>query len=121
GTTTVTERVLPNPGLALFNIVDTPGTNSLVKKHQEITERFIPRADLVLFVTSIDRPFSESEHQFLTLLSDRWRRKIVFVLTKIDTHAESDVAPRRGVHPGQLQAVLRVRARGVPGGGGDQW
>src|SRR5512138_3125518 len=38
-----------------ITLVDTPGTNSIVKRHQEITEDYIPRADLVLFVTSIDR------------------------------------------------------------------
>ena len=44
-----------------INIVDTPGTNAVIRKHEEITSEFVPRADLVLFVTSADRPFTESE------------------------------------------------------------
>ncbi|MFH0947145.1 MAG: dynamin family protein, partial [Planctomycetota bacterium] len=87
----VYEREHPNELLRLFNMVDTPGTNSIVRKHQAITESFLPKADLTLFVTSIDRPFSESEHQFLNLISDRWRKKILFILTKIDTHEPADV------------------------------
>ena len=29
-----------------FNVVDTPGTNTMVAEHQTITEGFVPRADL---------------------------------------------------------------------------
>lgn len=87
----VYEREHPNELLRLFNMVDTPGTNSILRKHQDITEAFLPKADLTLFITSIDRPFSESEHQFLNLISDRWRKKILFILTKIDTHEPQDI------------------------------
>jgi len=38
-----------------INIVDTPGTNAIIQRQQQITEDFVPRADLVLFVTSADR------------------------------------------------------------------
>ena len=31
-------------------IVDTPGTNTIISHHQEITERFIPVSDLIVFV-----------------------------------------------------------------------
>src|SRR6266513_2098523 len=44
------ERHLPIPFLRDFNVVDTPGTNTMVAEHQRITESFIPRADLILFV-----------------------------------------------------------------------
>lgn len=89
----VYEKVHPNKLLKLFNMVDTPGTNSIVQRHGEITLSFIPKADLTLFITSIDRPFSESEHQFLNYVNARWRKKVIFILTKIDTHPEADVAP----------------------------
>ena len=73
----------PVPWLQEINVVDTPGTNSVIREHQEITEAFVPRADLVLFVTSADRPFSESERQFLTGVR-AWGKKIVIVINKID-------------------------------------
>ncbi|MCB9118242.1 MAG: dynamin family protein [Caldilineaceae bacterium] len=47
---------LPVEWLREVNLVDTPGTNAIIQRHQEITEHFIPRSDLVLFVTSADRP-----------------------------------------------------------------
>jgi len=73
----------PVEWLREINIVDTPGTNAIVRRHQQITEQFIPRADLVLFVTSVDRPFSESERLFLQRIRE-WGKKVVIVLNKID-------------------------------------
>jgi small GTP-binding protein len=69
--------------LAELNIVDTPGTNAIIRHHEAITQQFVPRSDLVLFVTSADRPFTESERQFLEKIRD-WGKKVLIVLNKID-------------------------------------
>ena len=69
--------------LAELNIVDTPGTNAIIREHELITNQFVPRADLVLFVTSADRPFTESERAFLETIRN-WGKKVVIVLNKID-------------------------------------
>ncbi|MBK8045696.1 MAG: dynamin family protein [Anaerolineales bacterium] len=74
---------LPVEWLREINLVDTPGTNAVIQRHQEITELFVPRSDLVLFVTSADRPFSESERAFLERIRS-WGKKIVVVVNKID-------------------------------------
>jgi len=66
-----------------IHIVDTPGTNAVIREHERITADFIPRADLVLFVTSADRPFTETERAFLEQIRD-WGKKIVIVINKID-------------------------------------
>jgi len=69
--------------LAELSIVDTPGTNAIMREHELITTQFVPRADLVLFVTSADRPFTESERLFLENIRN-WGKKVVIVLNKID-------------------------------------
>jgi len=66
-----------------INIVDTPGTNAVIREHEAITAGFVPRADLVLFVTSADRPFTETERAFLEQIRG-WGKKIVIVINKID-------------------------------------
>ncbi len=66
-----------------INIVDTPGTNAVIREHEEITSRFVPRADLVLFVTSADRPFTETERAFLEQIRD-WGKKVVVIINKVD-------------------------------------
>lgn len=74
---------VPVPWLKQISLVDTPGTNAVVQGHQEITEDFVPRSDLVLFVTSCDRAFTESERTFLELVK-QYNKKVVVVLSKID-------------------------------------
>ena len=66
-----------------ISIVDTPGTNAIIREHEEITSLFVPRSDLILFVTSADRPFTESERLFLEQIQS-WGKKIVLVINKID-------------------------------------
>ena len=63
--------------------VDTPGTNVIIDGHRQITDKYIPHADLVLFVTSADRPFTESETSFIRQIQ-AWSKKIVFVVNKAD-------------------------------------
>lgn len=77
------ELMYPAPLLRDLTIVDTPGTNALDRRHEAITAEFVPRSDLVVFVTSADRPFSESERAFLERIR-QWGKKVVVVLNKVD-------------------------------------
>jgi GTP-binding protein EngB required for normal cell division len=77
------ERTHPATLLREMTVVDTPGTNAVIRRHEELTREFVPRSDLILFVTSADRPFSESERSFLEHLRE-WGKKIVFVVNKVD-------------------------------------
>jgi ribosome biogenesis GTPase A len=72
-------------------IVDTPGTNSIVEHHQEITERFIPHSDLIVFVFEAKNPYRQSAWQFLDFINEEWRRKIIFVLQQKDLMEEADL------------------------------
>src|SRR6478735_12192529 len=77
----------PVPLLRDLHIVDTPGTNAIIREHERITAEFVPRSDLVLFVTSVDRPFTETERAFLEQIRG-WGKKIVIVINKIDILTE---------------------------------
>jgi small GTP-binding protein len=79
----------PTPLLRDLSIVDTPGTNAIFREHERLTSEFVPQADLVLFVTSADRPFTESERAFLQDIRD-WGKKIVVVINKIDLLERDD-------------------------------
>lgn len=75
-----------------FNIVDTPGTNTIVAEHQTITEQFLPLADLVLFVFSATNPWAASAWDFLKLISKRWLKRVVFVLQQSDLRSPEEIA-----------------------------
>jgi len=93
--------------LSEISIVDTPGTNAIIREHEEITSQFVPRSDLVLFITSADRPFTESERAFLEKIRD-WGKKVVIVLNKIDIlQNEEDLA--------KIEAFITQNARNLLG------
>jgi len=87
------ERAEPEPHLSVvsapidllreLHIVDTPGTNAIMREHERITAEFVPRSDMVLFVTSSDRPFTETERAFLQRIAD-WGKKVVIIVNKAD-------------------------------------
>ncbi|KNC45947.1 dynamin family protein [Thecamonas trahens ATCC 50062] len=79
------------------SIVDTPGTNAVVEKHDSIARHFVPRADTVLFLTTFDKSISHSEREFLTDIA-QWGKKIVAVVNKIDIVDAGE--------PGEVDAVL---------------
>jgi small GTP-binding protein len=78
-------RVLRYPAEMLreIHIVDTPGTNAVLRRHEAIAREFVPRSDMVIFVTSADRPFTESEREFLDNIR-QWGKKIAIVINKVD-------------------------------------
>jgi GTPase SAR1 family protein len=87
----LTERYRPIPFLKNFNIVDTPGTNTIVATHHEITTSYVPLADLIVFVFSVANPWAASAWEFLRLLGNRWKKNIVFVLQQADLRSPEEV------------------------------
>ena len=85
-----------------LDIVDTPGTNSIERMEEAITREFVPRADLLLFVTSLLQPLTASELDFLTHIRE-WGKKVVFVVNGIDRRNDD----------GQLDRVREYLAREV--------
>jgi len=73
----------PAEFLREINIVDTPGTNAIIRRHEQLTQEFVPRSDLVIFVTSADRPFTESERAFMERIRE-WGKKVIILLNKTD-------------------------------------
>jgi small GTP-binding protein len=76
-------REYPAEFLDEITVVDTPGTNAIIREHEQLTQQFVPRSDIVLFVTSADRPFTESEREFMASIRD-WGKKIVVIINKVD-------------------------------------
>jgi small GTP-binding protein len=102
-------RVVSAPAELLreIHIVDTPGTNAIMREHERLTAEFVPRSDLVIFVTSADRPFTETERVFLQSIRD-WGKKIIIAVNKVDIfEREADVA--------EVVAFVRDSARRLLG------
>ena len=98
-----------------IHIVDTPGTNAIIREHEAITAEFVPRSDLVLFVTSADRPFTETERAFLEQVRG-WGKKVVVVINKIDIlESARDVEDGPHVRRRERARAARLQPGDLPG------
>ncbi len=82
---------LPVEILREIAIVDTPGTNTIVEHHQEITEQFIPASDLIVFVFEAKNPYRQSAWDFFKYIHGDWRKKTIFVLQQKDLATEQEL------------------------------
>ena len=106
-----------------FNIVDTPGTNTIVANHQEITENFVPMADLIVFVFAVTNPWAASAWDFLRLIGQQWKKNIVFVIQQADLRDPDEVeivcqASRSNCFANsgsELSDFCRLGEKGLPG------
>ena len=72
------------PLLSDLCVIDTPGTNAIMSlQHSTSTLRILHNADLLVFITSADRPFSESEQELLRN-SITYRKRVLVVINKMD-------------------------------------
>lgn len=96
-----------NPeGFGGLAFIDSPGTNSIIEQHQELTENYLQQADIILFVTSVERPLSKSEQDFLTLVDRTWARKIIVAINKIDLVEENEAKQIREYVSEGLKEIL---------------
>lgn len=88
---TIDEVRVPLDFLKNYHVVDTPGTNSIEHEHQQITERFVPIADLVVFVFSAMNPWGASAWQFLEKVHRQWMKHVIFVLQQCDLRTAEEI------------------------------
>ncbi len=81
----------PLPILKSVAIVDTPGTNTVIENHQEITRNFVPNSDLVILVFPAKNPYTQTAWDLIDFIQEEWRRKIIIVLQQADLAREDEL------------------------------
>ena len=93
-----------------LHFIDTPGIGSTRHQNTATTYEFLPKADAVIFVTSVEAPLSEAEETFLQDIRGYVRRLFV-VVNKTDLLPEAErvevlsyvqAGLERVLEPGQL-------------------
>lgn len=85
------ERYRPIDFLKDFYLVDTPGTNSVVRDHQQITEKFLPAADLILFVFPVTNPWGAATWDFVSKIPEGGLNRVAFVIQQADQRDPADL------------------------------
>lgn len=82
----------PSPWLKSgVHLIDTPGIGSVYRHNTDVTYRFLPKADAVLFLLSVDQPVGQAEYDFLKEVRE-YAGRIFFLLNKADLLSEADLA-----------------------------
>ena len=90
----IRQVVIDHPSAWLANsvrLVDTPGIGSVYEHNTDVTQQYLPHADAVLFIASVDQPLSRAELEFLGSLHE-YADKIFCVLNKIDHLSAAELA-----------------------------
>lgn len=107
----------PNPLLENLSLVDTPGLESVFRKHEEITRRFLHRADVVLLVMLATQVLSASNLEHFQELK-AYGKRVVIVVNQIDVLDEAEreqvrefVLEQSRLHLGVEPQIWLVSAR----------
>ena len=98
----------PHTGGAGVALVDTPGSGSVFRKHEELARSFLHRSDLVLFVLSAKRALAETERLYLELARD-FGKKVILVLNQSDLLEPTELEQVRRFIAQQVQELLDLR------------
>ncbi len=91
--------------------IDTPGVGSGQHENTATTRAFLPQADAVIFVTSVEAPLSEAEELFLRDIREH-APKLFVVVNKVDVLAGDERDEVLAYIGSRLSSVLA--ADGIP-------
>ncbi|RQW05923.1 MAG: hypothetical protein EH225_04045 [Calditrichaeota bacterium] len=74
-----------------ISIVDTPGTDSIIAEHEDITKRFAPNSNVIFFVFPALNPHHSSSWEMLKIMKDQWSRNIIFIAAQADRCSEKEL------------------------------
>ena len=72
-------------------MVDTPGTESLNARHNQVTENAIENiCDAIVVIIPYDKPVSEDLLNYVKLHLNKQKQECIFVVTKVELLDESN-------------------------------
>lgn len=98
----------PNTGAQGVSLVDTPGTGSVFQRHETTAKAFLHRSDLVIFVISAKRAFSQTERLYLDLARG-YGKKIILVVNQVDLLEPNEQQDVRRFVERQAEELLDIK------------
>ncbi len=102
------EWMHPNTGAPGVSLVDTPGTGSVFQRHETTAKAFLHRSDLVIFVISAKRAFSQTERLYLDLARG-YGKKIILVVNQVDLLEANEQQDVRRFVERQVEELLDLK------------
>ena len=74
-----------------MTIIDTPGVGGLDPRHAALTNFFLPRADITLFMTDVNEPLTTTELDYFKEKVLKYARYSAVIVNKADLKEEKQV------------------------------
>ncbi|TAK86712.1 MAG: dynamin [Betaproteobacteria bacterium] len=71
-------------------LVDTPGIGSVYEHNTDVAQRYLPKADAVLFLLSVEQPASQAERDYLKEVA-RLASRVFVLVNKADLVSEAEL------------------------------
>ena len=97
----------PSKLLEQVSLVDTPGVDSIFTDHDEMTDRFLHRSDIVLLVMLATQAMSQSSADYLRSLR-AYGKRIILVVNQIDLLDEAERTTLHDFVSQQAKTVLET-------------
>lgn len=106
------EIELPLPELQNgLTIIDTPGVGGLDPRHAALTNFFLPRADITLFMTDVNEPLTTTELDYFKNKVLQYARYNAVIVNKADLKDERQVEEIRQDTLNKITSYTQVEAK----------
>lgn len=96
-----------------LRVIDTPGVGGLDPRHGTLTNFFLPKADVAVFMTDVNEPMSSTELSFYRDRVLRFASHSLTVVNKADLKSAEDVEEIRRDTIEKLQAHANLSADSI--------
>lgn len=106
------EIELPLPELQKgMTIIDTPGVGGLDPRHAALTNFFLPRADITLFMTDVNEPLTTTELDYFKNKVLQYARYNAVIVNKADLKDEKQVEEIRQDTLNKIASYTQVESK----------
>lgn len=106
------EIELPLPELQKgMTIIDTPGVGGLDPRHAALTNFFLPRADITLFMTDVNEPLTTTELDYFKNKVLQYARYNAIIVNKADLKDEKQVEEIRQDTLNKVASYTQVESK----------
>jgi GTP-binding protein EngB required for normal cell division len=97
----------PSAMLKRVSFVDTPGLESTVKAHEELTRKFLHRADVVVMVMLATHAMTQSNLRYLQTFRE-YGKKVIIAINQIDLLSDEERATVKEYVQNQSKDMLGI-------------
>jgi predicted GTPase len=74
-----------------IEIIDTPGTDTIMEKHEKITRDFLENSNLIMFVFDSKNIYTKSDWELIEKIIKDLKKDVIFILSQKDRASQEEI------------------------------